>query len=319
MLHLRVIVPERSTARVLEVLESQVGVAHVIVIDGASRRPRGDLIEADVAREAVDTVLGDLTDLGIDHEGAITLEPLQLTLSDAADIAERDAPGYGDEAIVWDELMAKTASDSRTNGVYLAFLTLALLIAAAGVVTDSPVTVVGAMAVAPDFGPLAAFSVGLYRRRWDLVRRSALATVTGFGAAMIVTAVFTGLCELTGLISLDAPGLGESAKVDFIYDVGPFSLIVALLAGAAGMLSLLSAKSAVLVGVFISVTTVPAAAYAVVAASLGYWSRFGQSLAQLVVNLVGIVIAATVVLAISSRLARRRGASLKPGRPLSRG
>jgi len=43
-----------------------------------------------------------------------------------------------------------------------------------------------------------------------------------------------------------------------IYDVGPFSLIVALLPGAAGMLSLTSTKSAALVGVFISVTTVPA-------------------------------------------------------------
>jgi uncharacterized hydrophobic protein (TIGR00271 family) len=319
VLHMRVIAPTDVTAQVLDLLDTEVGVAHVILNRGAARKPAGDLIEADVAREAADSVLGRLADLGIDHTGAITMEELQVTLSDTADLAERDAPGDGDEAIVWDELMARTANDSRANGIYLAFLILALLIATAGVVTDSPVTVVGAMAVAPDFGPLAGFAVGIFRRRWDLVKRSAAATLIGFGVAMLVTAAFAALCEVTGLISLDAPGLGKSAEVDFIYDVGPFSLIVALFAGAAGMLSLLSAKSAVLVGVFISVTTVPAAAYAVVAATLGYWSRFGESLAQLVVNLAGIVIAATVVLAISSRVARRRGAALKPGRPLSDG
>jgi uncharacterized membrane protein len=44
---------------------------------------------------------------------------------------------------------------------FLAFLTLACLIAVVGVVTDSPVTVVGAMVVGPEFSPLAAIAVGL--------------------------------------------------------------------------------------------------------------------------------------------------------------
>ena len=66
------------------------------------------------------------------------------------------------------------------------------------------------------------------------------------------------------------------------------SFVVALFAGAAGMLSLVSAKSAALVGVFISVTTVPAAGFAVVAAMrrrLG--GRRASRAAQLVVNLLG--------------------------------
>jgi hypothetical protein len=62
-------------------------------------------------------------------------------------------------------------------------------------------------------------------------------------------------------------------EVDFIFQVGPLSFVVALLAGAAGMLSLVSAKSAALVGVFISVTTVPAAGFAVVAATVGDLGR----------------------------------------------
>jgi uncharacterized membrane protein len=111
---------------------------------------------------------------------------------------------------------------------------------------------------------------------------------------MLVTAAATTAGEWGGLI--EATGLPETSEVSFIYRVGWSSLIVSLLAGAAGMLSLTSSKSAALVGVFISVTTVPAAGYAVVAATLGEWGQCWRSSVQLVVNLAGIVVAATAVL-----------------------
>ncbi|WP_461000211.1 DUF389 domain-containing protein [Streptomonospora sediminis] len=308
--------PYERTDDVLDVLKNEVGVAHVVVFEGAAVQPPGDAVEADLARECVDSVLLELAALDIDHNGAITLEALETTLSDTADTARADAPGHGHEAVVWDELISRADDDSHLNWVYLTFLTLGLMIAAVGVVTNSPVTVVGAMAVAPDFGPLAAFGVGLIGRRWDLVRQSALTTAVGFGAAMAITGVFMLVLESTGLVAITAPGLSDQSQVDFIYDVGPFSLIVALLAGTAGMLSVLSAKSSALVGVFISVTTVPAASYAVVAATLTDWGRAVQSLEQLVVNLVGIMVAATVVLAVRTRREHRTGQS---GRPLSKG
>jgi uncharacterized membrane protein len=89
--------------------------------------------------------------------------------------------------------------------------------------------------------------------------------------------------------------------VDFIYQVGPFSLILAMLAGAAGMLSLTSARSAVLIGVFISVTTVPAAAFAAFAATTGAWRTALESTLQLLVNLAGITFAGVLVLMLRTR------------------
>jgi uncharacterized membrane protein len=91
--------------------------------------------------------------------------------------------------------------------------------------------------------------------------------------------------------------------------------LLAGVAGVAGMLSLTSAKSSMIVGVFISVTTVPAAAFATVAAVVGEWDRVASSALQLLVNLVGIVLAAAAVLW-SSPGARHRGTV---GRPLSGG
>ena len=67
---------------------------------------------------------------------------------------------------------------------FVMFLTLACLLAAIGVVTDSTVTVVGAMVLGPEFGPLAAVSVAIVQRRGELARRAAIALLVGFPVAM---------------------------------------------------------------------------------------------------------------------------------------
>jgi len=277
---------------------------------GTVIRPEGDVIEATLAREATNAVLTALQELGVEHRGGVTLESLDTVLSDAADRAEEAAPGDPDDAVIWEELIARTGEESRLNGTFIAFLSLALLIAAVGVTTNSPVTVVGAMVVGPEFGPLAALAVALVRRRWDLARRSVLALLVGFPVAMGITLLGAFAAEAVGLITTSS--LDNLSQVDFVYRVGPFSLIVALLAGAAGMLSMTSAKSAALVGVFISVTTVPAAGFAVVAATLGRWRIAAESTGQLLINLAGITIAAVVVLT----LRRRSWSRSDTGRPL---
>jgi uncharacterized hydrophobic protein (TIGR00271 family) len=313
VLHLRVISPPEHTEKVIAGLSEHPGITHLVVFRGAALQPEGDMIEADVAREAADEVIGLLLGFGVDHSGGITLGPLDTVLSDAADKAEEEAPGDAADAVVWEELLARTDEESRLNGAFLAFLSIACLLAAVGVITNSPVTIVGAMVLGPEFGPLAAFSVGLVRRRWDLVRRASLALAVGFPFAMAVTGLGMFVGNALGLF--DTSVLAGTHEVDFVYEVGPWSLIVAVLAGAAGMLAMTSAKSAALVGVFISVTTVPAAGYASVAAILGEWSRFGESARQLGVNLLGVVLAATVVLL----LRHSTWASRDVERPLSTG
>ncbi|SFW89053.1 DUF389 domain-containing protein [Amycolatopsis australiensis] len=315
MLHLRAVCPPDKTAEALEVLRAHAGTAHLVVHRGAAVAPEGDLVEADIAREAADEIVGALCGLELDHTGGITLESLDTALSDAADAAEEAAPGEGADAVVWEELVARTGEESRLNVTYLAFLTIACLLAAAGVLTDSAVTIVGAMVVGPEFGPLAALAVGLVLRRRDLAGQAAAALAVGFPLAMVVTLGGALLVRVTDVFGEQAFELKQHSDVDFVFSVGVPSLVVAMLAGAAGMLAMTSAKSAALVGVFISVTTVPAAGYAVVAAVKGEWSRCLQSVGQLLVNLLGIVAAAAIVL-----IVRRNGQRSPMGtRPLSRG
>jgi uncharacterized hydrophobic protein (TIGR00271 family) len=305
VLHLRVIAPVDLREPILNVLRDEPGVADIVLLADVAVDPSGDEITADVAREAVNDVVERLKSLDVHHFGAITLEPLDTVLSSVARHAEDTADGDGADAVIWDELVTRTREESSLNVTFAMFLCIACLLAAVGVVTDSAVTVVGAMVVGPEFGPLAGLAVALVQRRISLARRAAVALVVGFPLAMVVTAAATLAFEALGWVNLT--DIHDLKQVDFIFQVGPFSFVVALLAGAAGMLSLVTAKSAALVGVFISVTTVPAAGFAVVAATVGDWDAAAHSVLQLGVNLLGITVAGVLVLMVYRRTSVRGG------------
>jgi uncharacterized membrane protein len=72
------------------------------------------------------------------------------------------------------------------------------------------------------------------------------------------------------------------------------------------MLSLTSAKSGALIGVLISVTTIPAAANIGVAAALGNWADWRGAIAQLSINLAGIVFAGVITLYLERTFYERR-------------
>ncbi len=304
MLHLRLLVPAELGAAVLALMSSYPAVTHISVVKGAAIEPAGDLVEVDVAREVADELLAELQTLGLTTAGAISVSPVDLSLSAHSARAQAQAPGNSPDSVIWQQVETRTGADSALSGTFLAFLVIAALLAGIGVVLDSPITVVGAMVVGPEFGPLAAISVGMVRRRPALVRRGVIALAVGFPFAMLVTAGAAWLGELTGLVG--AADLVTNPQTEFIYEPGVLSLIVALLAGAAGMLSTTSGKSAALVGVFISVTTVPAAGYAAVATVFGQWSQVGGSALQLLINLIGIVLAGVVTLTIVRQIDVRR-------------
>lgn len=295
MLHLRLITPSDKTDDVVRLVEKTVGTAHVAVMPGAARNPAGDLVLCDVAREACDELLANLQQLGIEDCGSIAVENIDLSLSKRADKAEAEAPGEGADAVLWEHLADATHEESTLSATYLAFLTLATMIAACGVVLDNAILIVGAMAVGPEFGPLAGLSTALVQRVPRLALRSLIALVVGFAVAMAVTVGFSSFMDALGLFSeeqLEA----DRPSTAFVYAPDAFSFIVAVLAGIAGTLSLTSAKSGALVGVAISVTTVPAAANAAVALGYGDTKQTWGSTEQLLLNLLGIVVAGALTL-----------------------
>jgi uncharacterized hydrophobic protein (TIGR00271 family) len=324
MVHMRIVVPAHQTEHVLDLLEGLPSACNVILLERAARKPEGDVILCDVAREDASVVISDLRELDIDTEGSIAIEHVDSAISSVAAAAERATEGHPGDAVVWEEVESRTSENIELNGVFLAFMAIACVIASVGIFLDSPILIVGAMIVGPEFGPLAGLCVALVQRRPDVARRSLRALAIGFPVGITAAFVFTLLIRAA---SLEPAGftVTNHPLTDFIADPDAFSFIVAFVAGVAGVLSLTSAKSGALIGVLVSVTTIPAAANIGVAAAFAEWAEWRGAMLQLTLNLTAIVLAGILTLFIQRKLyVRRRRAHLlddareKAGLPLGR-
>jgi uncharacterized hydrophobic protein (TIGR00271 family) len=296
MLHLRITTPAELAPAIVSVLRHDPAVSSLVHLPGASLHPEGDLVLADVAREAANEVVDQLRALGLQHVGSLHVEPVTTWLSQEGFDAERRTPGSSADAVVWAEVTHRAYEESELNFTYLSFMTLATLIAAIAIVLDSQILVIGAMVLGPEFVAVAALGLGLVRRRASLVRLAAKTLVVGFLVAILITA----------LAALAARGLGWVTEEDvtgprpgtaFIYTPDKWSFIVAVIAAAAGVLSLTSAKVGGLSGVFISVTTVPAAGNVALGLAFGATEEIWGSTLQLALNLSGMAVAGWVTLA----------------------
>jgi uncharacterized hydrophobic protein (TIGR00271 family) len=306
VLHLRVISPPDTTERVIGLLTEEAGATNVVVLAGAAREPAGDLVMADVVREAASPVLSALRRLGIPEHGSIALETVDVAISRTAQRAADAAPGLAGDAVVWDEIEQKTGDETELSGTFLALLAIATIIAGIGVLLDQPILIVGAMVVGPEFGPLASLCVGIVRRRGRAVRRALLALGVGFPLGILVTVLTTWGLDALGLVDKDML-LRDRPLTDFIWRPDALSWVVGFFAGVAGMLSLTSAKAGPMIGVLISVTTVPAAANIAVALAYGVPHEAGGSALQLLINLAAIVVAGVSTLLVLRGLWRVRG------------
>lgn len=298
--------PSYQSEHALDLLDGTPTVCNLIFLERAARRPEGDVILCDVAREDASVIIADLRELDIDIEGSIAIEEIDSEVSAAADAAERAAGrSGGGDPVVWEEVNTRTNESVELSASYLLFMVLAMLIAGVGIYFDLPILIVGAMVVGPDFGPLAGLCVAIVNRAPDLARRSGLAIAIGFPLGIVATFVATEALDLAGQLPSEID-FDEHTLTRFIANPDFFSVYVALLAGVVGMLSLTSSKSSALVGVLISVATIPAGANIGVAAAYADWSVTLGALIQLVVNLGAIVAGGLLTLYIQRLLYVRR-------------
>ena len=308
MIHLRIVAPAGLVGATLDVLGASNAVVNLIHLPGSSRKPPGDVILCDVVREEASIVIADLRELGIGESGSIAVHDVDTEISDLADRAETAALGSAADAVVWEEVESRTSQRAELSVSFLAFMVLATLIAAVGILTDSQVLIIGAMVVGPEFGPLAGFCVAVVERRPALARRSLVALAVGFPVASGVTLLVTLALRALGPAPETVAAVSRPATY-FIADPSTFSIIVATLAGVAGVLSLTTERSGALTGVLISVTTIPAAANVGVAAAYADWGEFGGALAQLGINLTCLTVSGIATLGLLRAAYERRRTS----------
>jgi uncharacterized hydrophobic protein (TIGR00271 family) len=204
---------------------------------------------------------------------------------------------------VWAEIVAKADENAQLAAGYLIFMITAGVIAGVGVITGSAVLIVGAMAISPDLLPVAAAAIGIVERRWQVTARALRALTLGLGTAALAASAATAILRVFGRIPEDLI-LADTMMGQALTQLGPGSLIVAAAAGVAGMLAFERPGGAA-VGVAISVTTIPAAAYVGAAMAMGRDDPMLGALGVLIANVVLLVIASTITLIVQRRRRRR--------------
>ncbi len=311
MIHVRIVSSTDLLQQVLLRVESDDSIVNLVVLEGAGRRPEGHLVLLDVTEESVNDLLASLRAMGVHESGSVSLQRTHLTVSNAADMAEEMAPGHPEEAVIWDEVLVRAESDATLTVSLVVFMVIAALIAAVGIVTDSPILIVGAMVVSPDYNPLSAATVGLFVGRRSLALRGLTTLATGFAAGVVATMIFTFIVEALDRVPSTFV-FNERSLTAFISRPNLFSAVVALVAGVAGALSLTEARAGALVGVFISVTTIPAVAAMGVHMAAGNWPRAWGATLQLSINVVCLIVAGWATMRIQRRSLARLQARARP-------
>jgi uncharacterized hydrophobic protein (TIGR00271 family) len=280
-------------------------------LEAVSTTPAGEVVICDVVRESANDVIEFLQAQGVHHGGAITVEALEAVVSDAAEAAEAMAPGHSADSLIWEELEARARSDAALTVSFALFMCIAAVIAGIGILLDSPILIVGAMVVGPEYGPLAAMCVALARRRWSPAAHAARTLGIGFAVAAAGSFVATVVFRASNL-ARDQYDLSDRELTAFISHPDGLAAVIAVLAGIAGMLALTEGRPGTLIGVLVSVATIPAVANVGVATAYGAWDEVWGAAIQLVVNVAGLVIAGVITLVVQNRATARRERRVAP-------
>ncbi len=305
MLSLRVFCPADLAADAQSLLASEPSLVSLAVVPGGSREPAGDLLVATIPRTTADAVIGRLQHLGVAERGTIETTPLSgWTSHRALAVQQSEAPDDQD-AVVWTDVVQEAYDASGLTWGFLAFMTMATAIASIAIVLDSQVLIIGAMVLGPEFGAIAALGVALVTKRPHLLWSALRTLILGFTIAIaITTAAFLLLAQL-GWVTSSAV-TGPRPLTEFIYRPDNWSIVIAIIAGIAGVLALVTGRSATLTGVFISVTTIPAAGNIALALPFRDWEEITGSALQLGINITGMAVAGSLTLLVLRRFRIRR-------------
>jgi uncharacterized hydrophobic protein (TIGR00271 family) len=310
MLHVRVASPAALTPAVVSLVASDPGVINLVVLPGAARDPAGDAIQFDLATAHANPVLRRLRDLQParppagaaepGHLGPIAVQVIDAEIG-AGDLDRpRHGSYHGETEPVWDLVESRIVSGSGYAPSFYLLLVLAGLIGAVGILTNSTILIVGAMVVGPEYSAIIAAALGLERRDRPAVVRGLIALGAGFGLTIVAALLFGLVIRGAGHVP-QAYQAGVRPVSDFINSPDLFSVIVAVLAGIVGVVSLTEARAGALIGVFISVTTIPAAADLGLSLAFTTWRAAGGATAQLVLNVVVLIVVGAVALRLQRR------------------
>jgi uncharacterized hydrophobic protein (TIGR00271 family) len=305
MLTVRVTAPHPLIEQITEQLAAEATVSDLVVVRGSALNGSGDLLLFELARENANNIMRMLRHAGVPDDGAIVVSEPLVVVSNAASAAERAAPGHPADGVVWAQLADRSREDSRPSWSFFAFLLLATLIAGIGRLLDQPILIIGAMVVGPEFAAIAAICYAVVRHRRGIAGSAFVTLFGGFALCAAIAWALWAIVYRLGGFTFEQATTGP--LTEFIIAPDIWSFVIALLAGIAGVLSLTTSKSSALVGVFISITTVPAVGTIGLTLAVGAWAEAGSAAIQLGINIAGLLIAGIATLFVQLHVSRWLG------------
>ena len=288
MLHVRVVSPQDLTPQLVSALIGEPGVRNLVVLPGAARRPDGDAVQFDLLNESANPVLRQLRRLHTGGRGSVTVGEMNVALDGLRSAIETRRYARRERIPVWAMVEGTIRANAAYPPSFYILLVAAGLIAAVGILTNSQILIVGAMVVGPEYFAIIAAALGCSKRDWPLVRESVTALSRGFLAAVVASFLFALAVRAAGV----APAAfqdGVRPVAELINSPNIYSVIVAVLAGVVGVVSLTESRANALIGVFISITTIPAAASIGLSVAFSSWHDAAGSLYQLLLNVVILI------------------------------
>jgi uncharacterized hydrophobic protein (TIGR00271 family) len=305
MLHVRVVSPPGSTDHLVERLSADRGVRNLVVLRGAARYPEGDSVQFDLLTRFANPVLRELR-THVQAHGPIVIQNVDAAIDAPGESQDQRKERFAEIPPVWEMVESRIRAGGEYPLSFYALLVIAGLIGAVGILTNSQILIVAAMVVGPEYGAIMATALGFDKREGRVVRQGLAALTSGFAMAVLATLVFGLLIRWSG----ETPQLyqaGVRPVSELINSPNVFSLIVAVLAGIVGVVSLTESRANALIGVFISVTTIPAAADMGLSIAYGSWSEARGSTFQLLLNVVVLIAVGAVGLRLQRSVWRGRG------------
>ena len=291
----QVTIPTGKRQTVLKLLDEE-GIDYVVT-DETSGRKYTAVAYFPLPTNAVEPVLEKLRETGLEREAYTVVVSAETVASERFEALKESYAETepSEERIARQELEARAEELASALPTYVVMTIVSAVIATAGLLLNSPATVVGSMVIAPLIGPAMAAAVGTVVDDSDLFRRGVGLQVLGVGLAVVAATLFAALVQATNLVP---PGLDPLTLSEVEERLSPsvLSLAVALGAGVAGAVSLMTGVSAALVGVMIAVALIPPAATVGIGLAFGDPALAVGSAVLVAVNVLSINLAALATL-----------------------
>ncbi|MFD1563160.1 TIGR00341 family protein [Haloarchaeobius amylolyticus] len=288
-------VPTGKRQAILETLDKRK--IDYVVTDEKSSREYTAVVYFPLPDAAVEPVLDEIQETGIDEDAYTVVVDAETVVSRRFQALreEYEDGDVGSDRISRQELQAEADDLTPSLPVYVVMTIISAVVATAGLLLDSPAVVVGSMVIAPLIGPALGASVGTVVDDEELFTESVTYQIIGVVVAIAAAAIFAVLVRSMNIVP---PDLVLSSVGEISERLAPdlLSLVIALGAGIAGVVSIATGTSVALVGVMIAAALIPPAGVAGITLAWGQPTAAIGATVLVLVNLLSVDLAGLLTL-----------------------